>query len=93
MKLVFKNSISPTLKKYLLQIIAFHLIILFTISLSASAQTSINELTPPQISDFSATLGFLSSGWMEGRESGTRGALLAADYIASMMHMFQLIPF
>lgn len=35
---------------------------------------------------------FLSSDWTEGRETATRGAYLAADYIASVYKIFGLKP-
>ena len=37
-------------------------------------------------------LEFLSSDWTEGRETGTKGAYMAADYIASMFQVFGLKP-
>jgi hypothetical protein len=39
-----------------------------------------------------AQLEFLSSDWMEGRETGEKGIDLAADYIASMFGLFGLQP-
>lgn len=45
-----------------------------------------------QIRHFSGTLAFLSSNWMEGREAGTRGGFMAADYIASLMEYHGLQP-
>ncbi|MFO7852604.1 MAG: M20/M25/M40 family metallo-hydrolase [Bacteroidota bacterium] len=39
-----------------------------------------------------AQLGFLASDWTEGRETGERGAFLAADYIASMLQLFGAKP-
>lgn len=37
-------------------------------------------------------LEFLSSDWMEGRATGTRGAYMSADYIASMFKVYGLEP-
>lgn len=37
-------------------------------------------------------LEFLSSDWTEGRETGTKGAYMAADYIASMFQVYGLKP-
>jgi hypothetical protein len=37
-------------------------------------------------------LEFLASDWMEGRETGTKGAYMAADYIASMFKLYGLEP-
>lgn len=39
-----------------------------------------------------AQLGFLASDWTEGRETGERGAFMAADYIASMLQLFGARP-
>lgn len=39
-----------------------------------------------------AQLEFLSSDWMEGRGTGTRGAYMAAEYIASMFKLYGLEP-
>lgn len=38
-------------------------------------------------------LGFLASDWTEGRAVGTRGAYLAADYIASVFELYGIEPF
>jgi hypothetical protein len=38
-------------------------------------------------------LGFLASDWMEGRESDTKGAFMAADFIASMFQVFGIAPY
>lgn len=38
-------------------------------------------------------LEFLASDWTEGREVGTRGAYMAADYIASMFKVYGLEPY
>jgi len=37
-------------------------------------------------------LQFLSSDWTEGRETGTKGAYMAAEYIASMFQVYGLQP-
>lgn len=37
-------------------------------------------------------LEFLASDWMEGRQTGERGAYMAADYIASMFKVYGLQP-
>lgn len=36
--------------------------------------------------------GFLASDWTEGRETGTRGEYMSADYIASMLQLFGAQP-
>lgn len=42
--------------------------------------------------DTMAMLTFLASDWMEGRETGTRGYALAADYAISLFKMWGLKP-
>ncbi|MCX6267362.1 MAG: M28 family peptidase [Bacteroidetes bacterium] len=71
---------------------------LFTLFLVLSwttikAQTSSGSLAAPSRDDFEGIQSFLSSDWMEGRGTGTRGALMAADYIASMMQLSGLLPY
>ncbi len=39
-----------------------------------------------------APLEFLASDWTEGREMGTKGAYMAADYIASLFKLYELRP-
>jgi len=39
-----------------------------------------------------AQLEFLASDWMEGRETGTKGCYMAADYIASTFKLYGLEP-
>jgi hypothetical protein len=56
-------------------------------------QTVQNQLKPISKSDFSGTLSFLASDWMEGREAGAKGGFMAADYISSMMENNGLLPF
>ena len=58
-----------------------------------SAQTTSEAVAAPLRNDFEGILSFLSSDWMEGRATGTRGALMAADYIASMMQLNGLNPY
>jgi hypothetical protein len=46
----------------------------------------------PCRADFAGTLGFLSSDWMEGREAGSKGSFMAADFILSQMLQMGLEP-
>jgi Peptidase family M28 len=39
-----------------------------------------------------AQLGFLASDWTEGRETGTKGEQLSADYIASLLQLYGVKP-
>ncbi|WP_276381743.1 M20/M25/M40 family metallo-hydrolase [Flavobacterium sp. H4147] len=47
----------------------------------------------PSKSDFSGTLSFLASDWMEGRGSTQKGGFMASEYIASLMSLYQLKPY
>ncbi len=42
--------------------------------------------------DTMAMLTFLASDWMEGRETGTKGHALAADYVVSLFKMWGIKP-
>ena len=57
-----------------------------------SAQTLHGFVDSPKIHEFAPIHQFLSSDWMEGRETGTKGNLMASDYIASMMQLIDLQP-
>ncbi|MFW5821578.1 MAG: M20/M25/M40 family metallo-hydrolase, partial [Bacteroidota bacterium] len=60
---------------------------------SASGQAGINDgLKAINESVVEAQLEFLSSDWTEGRATGTRGAYMAGDYIASMFKLYGLEP-
>ena len=47
----------------------------------------------PSKSDFAGTLSFLASDWMQGRKATEKGGFMAADYIASLMKSYQLVPY
>jgi hypothetical protein len=65
-------------------------VILFFCKSVLFSQTTVSN---PSKSDFSGTLSFLASDWMEGRGSTQKGGFMASDYIASMMEQYQLIPY
>ncbi len=69
----------------------FFILILFPLYLNA--QFLEDKVKPPKIHDFASSLQFLASPGLEGRETGTQGAALAADYIASIMQNIGLRPF
>jgi Zn-dependent M28 family amino/carboxypeptidase len=62
-------------------------------SFSILAQSNLLTVPPPVPGDFAGILSFLSSDQMEGREAGTHGNFMAADYIASMMQFCGLEPY
>lgn len=54
------------------------------------SQTNVSN---PSKSDFSGTLSILASDWMEGRGATQKGGAMASEYIASMMELYQLVPY
>ena len=60
--------------------------------LKAHGQSIDEALRTINESSLKAQLNFLASDWMEGRESETRGAFMAGDYIASMFQVFGIEP-
>ena len=62
-------------------------------SLSTQGQSVDEALKTINESSVKAQLNFLASDWMEGRESETKGAFMAGDYIASMFQIFGIEPF
>ncbi|WP_167608300.1 M20/M25/M40 family metallo-hydrolase [Maribellus sediminis] len=54
------------------------------------AEKGLEALTMESIK---SQLGFLASDWTEGRAVGTKGAYMAADYIAAMMELYGVEPF
>ncbi len=59
------------------------------ISVTTFSQPVVDD---PIRKDFIGSLGFLSSDWMEGRETGSKGSFMAADYIYSEMLQHGLRP-
>jgi len=72
---------------------SFITIALWLISATLPAQTNPMSVSAPEINDFAATLTFLSSDWMEGREPGSRGGYMSADFIAGIMQLNGLSPY
>ena len=66
---------------------------LLTGSLDLQGQSIDDALKTINQASLKAQLGFLASDWMEGRESDTKGAFMASDYIASMFQVFGIEPF
>ncbi len=64
------------------------------IATTLSGQTSEKDLGLNAISidALKAQTGFLASDWTEGRETGSRGEYLSADYIASMLQLYGVQP-
>jgi len=67
-------------------------IALFLIQIPLFAQEVKLKVAAPVESDFAGAYHFLSSAWMQGRETGTQGEYLAADYIVSLMDLFGIEP-
>lgn len=68
------------------------LLFVFTSYISRSQDDVEKGLGAISISAVQGQLEFLSSDWTEGRAVGTRGAYLAADYIASMFKVYGIEP-
>lgn len=61
-------------------------------NISAQGQSIDEGLKTINEASLKAQLNFLASDWMEGRESDTKGAFMAGDYIASMFQVFGIEP-
>lgn len=68
-------------------------LLLLALLSSKSVLFSQTVVSNPSKSDFSPTLSFLASDWMQGRGTTQKGAFMASEYIASMMGLYQLIPY
>lgn len=68
-------------------------LLLLTLFCCKSALFSQIVVPSPSKSDFSPTLSFLASNWMEGRGSTQKGGFMASEYIASIMELYQLVPY
>jgi hypothetical protein len=79
--------------KDIIKITFFILTLLLLIPEQATARKKLLHVSPPQKDDFYESLLVLSSAQMEGREAGTRGSVMASDYIASTMKINALKPF
>lgn len=62
-------------------------------NLSVQGQSIDEALKTINEASLKGQLDFLASDWMEGRESETKGAYMAGDYIASMFQVFGIEPF
>jgi len=72
---------------------SYFLWLLWISAISLQAQTTLSPVPAPVRDDFQSNLEFLSSDYMEGRDAGTRGGDMAAEYIASLMQTSGLAPF
>jgi len=77
------------IKSFLLQLT---IITVIAGSTDAQGQSVAEALKTINESSLKAQLGFLASDWTEGRESETKGAFLAGDYIASIFQVFGIEP-
>ena len=70
------------------------LFILLTAGISVFAQTEVEKgMDAITMSAIKGQLEFLASDWTEGRAVGTKGAYMAADYIASMLKTYGVEPY
>ncbi len=75
------------MKKALLILLSVSYILTFA---QNEKQKGLESIT---INSLKGPLEFLSSDWMEGRETGQKGAYMASDYLASLMKSMDLEPF
>jgi hypothetical protein len=73
----------------------FHVFLLLFLlgNLSVYGQSTEEALKTINENSIKGQLNFLASNWMEGRESETKGAYLAGDYIASVFQIFGIEPY
>lgn len=69
--------------------ILFSLTIFYSASAQITEDAGFQSITPESVE---APLEFLASDWTEGREVGTKGAYMAADYIASLFKLYGIRP-
>lgn len=69
------------------------LLITLQLVLPVSVNAQIQQPESPEIHEFSGSFSFLSSAWMEGREVGSKGGLMAADFLASGLQTYHVEPF
>lgn len=67
----------------------FFIVFLFSANAQEPVDKGLNAIT---VETVEAPLKFLASDWTEGREVGTKGAYMAADYIASVFQMNGIKP-
>ncbi len=70
-------------------IILFSLAFFTSLSAQETQDKGLQTITEETVE---APLKFLASDWTEGREVGTKGAYMAADYIASVFQMYGIKP-
>jgi hypothetical protein len=88
LRLLFSKAFTP-------QKLAFCILIFCLLAFSGITLAQSGVLAPknPGIENYSPILQFLASAELEGRETGTQGSYIAADYIATTMQGFGLKPF
>lgn len=81
------------LNKFKMNKCVFIICILFLFGLGSKAQFVEKPIHSGEITSFEPILEFLASPLLEGRETGSREAEIAAEYIASMMKKAGLEPY
>ena len=61
-------------------------------AISQKDETKLKGLSAITDDAVKGQLAFLASDWTEGRETGTKGSFLAADYVASIFKIYGLKP-
>jgi len=81
------------LNQVVMKKIAVLFILFFSFYFSYSQNEVEKGLDALTMESIKGQLGFLASDWTEGRSVGTKGAYMAADYIASMFELYGVKPF
>ncbi len=71
----------------IISILSFYIAFSFQLNAQDAKSIGLKAITDEAVE---AQLEFLASDWTEGRSTGTRGAYLSADYIASMFKVYGL---
>ncbi|MFN8255484.1 MAG: M20/M25/M40 family metallo-hydrolase [Bacteroidales bacterium] len=70
-----------------------NLILILFLLFTGISKSQLLQVNNPKLNDFEGIYKFLASDWLEGREASEKGSFIAADYIASLMQTFDLLPF
>lgn len=77
------------MKNYLLPLLVTLPLFLPLYAQTEPVEKGLNSITRDALK---GQLIFLSSDWMEGRETGEKGCFMAADYIASLLSIYGIKP-
>lgn len=87
-----RNKIDGQKMKREFTVVCSLLVSVISLTGQSSDENLTRSLNNINQSALKAQLGFLASDWTEGREAGTKGEYLAADYIASLLQLYGVKP-